>query len=55
MEAGKLMKLGSDRATIKGLYFCFDALSYYKQQGMPIHLKTPRFLFLCFQCKRTLP
>ena len=25
MEFGKLMKLDADRATIKGLYFCFDA------------------------------
>ena len=51
MEVGKLMKLDSDRATIKGLYFGFDALSCYRQQGMAIRLITTLFLFLYFQCK----
>jgi hypothetical protein len=32
MEVGKMMKLDSDRAIIKDLYFCFDALSCYKEE-----------------------
>jgi len=56
MEVGKLIKLVSDRATMKGLYFCSDSLSCYKQQRTPIPLITPvLFLFLCFQRKGTLP